>query len=255
MPETVIQMSDVTVVHSRSPRLPLVAGINWEVLAGECWVVTGLQGSGKTALLETAAGLHPYLSGQVRVFGTSVLGAEGDELLRVRRRIGLVFDGHGRLFGSKTVFENVALPLCYHGNKGLDEVFEEVTAFLKLLGLDGLADQTAGRIGRPWAHRVALARALILRPELLLIDNPLTAMDASHLRWWRMFLMRLVEGHPTFGGKPLTLVLATDEPRPLLGIGRKFAVTHGGKWRCLGGRAEFEHCDDPELRELLDERD
>ncbi len=248
-------MSDVTVVHSRSPRLPLVSGVNWEVLSGECWVVTGLQGSGKTALLETAAGLQPYLQGQVQVFGTHVQGAGGDELLRIRRRIGLVFDGHGRLFGAETVFENVALPLCYHGNKSLEDVFEEVTSFLKLLGLDGLSNQTAGRIARPWAHRVALARALILRPELLLVDNPLSALDATHVRWWRTFLMRLLEGHPAFGGKPVTLVLATDEPRPLLGIGRKFAVTHDGKWRCFGTRAEFEHCDDPDLRELLDGMD
>jgi len=248
-------MSDVTVVHPRSPRLPLVSGINWEVFSGECWVVTGLQGSGKTALLETAAGLQPYLRGQVEVFGTPVQGAEGDELLRMRRRIGLVFDGHGRLFGSETVFENVALPLCYHGNKSLEEVFEQVNSFLKLLGLDGLANQSAGRIPRPWAHRVALARALILRPELLLVDNPLTAMDATHVRWWKMFLVRLLEGHPALGRKPITLVLATDEPRPLLGIGQKFAVTHGGKWRCLGTRTEFEQCDDPELRELLADKD
>jgi ABC-type transporter Mla maintaining outer membrane lipid asymmetry ATPase subunit MlaF len=248
-------MSNVTVVHSRSPRLPVVSGVDWDVLPGECWVVTGLQGSGKTALLETAAGLRPYSEGQVQVFGTPVQGAESDEVAQVRRRIGLVFDGHGRLFGAETVLENVALPLCYHANRSLEDVSEEVMSFLKLLGLEGWANQAAGRIGRAWAHRVALARALILRPDLLLIDNPLTALDASHVRWWRYFLVRLLEGHPGLGGKPMTLVLATDEPRPLLSIGQKFAVTHGGKWRCLGGRAEFEQCDDPELRELLDDKD
>jgi phospholipid/cholesterol/gamma-HCH transport system ATP-binding protein len=255
MADPVIQMTDVTVVHSRAPGVPLVSGVNWQVEAGECWVVTGLQGSGKTALIETAAGLHPYPVGEVQVFGQRVHGTEGDGVEEVRRRVGVVFDGHGRLFGSQTVLENVALPLCYHRNQSWDAVGEEVMGLLRVLGLESLAGQSAGRLGRAWAHRVALARALIQRPGLLLVDNPLTGMDPFHSRWWRGFLGRLLAGIPELGGAPMTLVLATDEPRALLGLGRKFAVTHAGRWRCMGDRQEFERCEDPELRELLYDED
>jgi ABC-type transporter Mla maintaining outer membrane lipid asymmetry ATPase subunit MlaF len=251
MADPVIQMTDVTVVHSRAPGVPLVTGVNWRVEEGECWVVTGLQGSGKTALIETAAGLHPYPTGEVQIFGQRVHGTEGEGAEEVRRRVGVVFDGHGRLFGSQTVLENVALPLCYHRNRSWEEVGEEVMGLLQLLGLETLAGQLAGRLARAWAHRVALARALVQRPGLLLVDNPLTGMDPSHARWWRAFLGRLLVGLPELGGVPMTLVLATDEPRALLGLGRKFAVTHAGRWRCMGDRQEFERCNDPELRGLL----
>lgn len=255
MEPPVIEMQDVTVVHSRAPRLPLISGVDWTVAEGDCWVVTGLQGSGKTALLETAAGLHPYLQGEVRVFGALVRGSEGDELGRIRQKVGVVFDGMGRLFPSRSVFENVALPVCYHGNRALDEVVGEVMDFLSMFGLESMADQPAGRLGRAWAHRVALARALVLRPRLLLVDNPLTGLDASHSRWWRSFLVGLLTGLPEFGGTAMTLVLATDEPRGLLGVGRRFAMIHGGRWRCLGGRSEFEGCEDPDLRDLLHDAD
>lgn len=252
----VIEMKGVVVAHPRTPRLPLIQGVDWEVESGDCWVVAGLQGSGKTILLEVAAGLYPCLAGEVRLFGQSLKrGAGEDPWEQSRRRVGLVFDGAGRLFPAETVLENVALPLCYHRNLGLAEVASEVIRFLSSLGLDHLAEQRAGGLSRAWAHRVALARALILRPQLLLVDNPMTGLDPSHARWWRVFLQRLLAGDPEFGGVPMTLVLATDEPRPLLGLGRKFAVTGEGKWLCVGGRREFEQHEDPVLRELLDDAD
>lgn len=246
-----IQMSGVTVVHSRAPRQALLTGVDWRVEAGDCWVVTGMHGSGKTALLETAVGLHPYPEGEVQVFGQRVDGTEENSVGMVRRQVGVVFDGHGRLFGGLTVYENVALPLCYHGNKGVEDVEGEVMGVLREMGLEGVAGQEAGRLGRAWAHRVALARALIQRPRLLMADNPLAGLDPVHARWWRQFLGRLLSGHGGLGLAPMTLVLATDEPRALLGLGRQFAVTHGGRWRCVGDRESFERCDDPELRSLL----
>ncbi len=244
-------MRGVSVVHPESPLKPVVSGVDWEVMAGESWVVTGLEGSGKTLVLETAAGLHPYPVGEVRLFGRPVTGMEGDELAWIRRRMGLVFDGRGRLFASQTVFENVALPLCYHGNKTLESVTPEVWEWLEGMQLENLADQVAGRLGRAWAHRVALARALVLKPEVLLIDNPLAGLDVAHARWWRGFLGQLLTGHPSMENRPMTLILATDSPRTLLGLGMRFAVTQGGHWHPIGDRTAFERCEDPAMQGLL----
>jgi ABC-type transporter Mla maintaining outer membrane lipid asymmetry ATPase subunit MlaF len=254
-PEPIIQMRGVTVVHPQAQQVPVLSGVDWEVLPGDSWVIAGLQGSGKTLLLETAAGLHPFPEGEVQLFGHLVTGHEGDELAVIRRRVGLVFDGRGRLFGSQTVFENVALPLCYHGNLTLEEVTPEVWGWLERMNLGAYADYPAGRLGRAWAHRVALARALVLKPEVLMIDNPLAGLDAAHARWWRFFLGGLLKGHPAMEGRPMTLILATDAPRTLMGLGRRFAVTQDGHWRVVGDRLAFEGCVDPGLQELLHDTD
>ncbi len=242
-------MHGVTVSHPRSPRVALVKDVEWDVQPGECWVVTGGQGSGKTALLETAAGLHPALSGEVRVFGEPMEVAA--RARRIRRRVGLVFDGHGRVFPRMTVYENVALPVTYDHDLSLADAAELVDPILEALELDRIADVPAGRLGRAWARRVAIARAVALRPEILLMDNPVTGLDATNLRWWRGFATRWLEGNPLTGGKAGTLVLASDEVRPLLSIGHRFAVVNDGTWRVLGDRAAFESSDEPLLKELL----
>jgi phospholipid/cholesterol/gamma-HCH transport system ATP-binding protein len=242
-------MHGVTVTHPRTPSVPLLTGVDWEVRAGECWVVTGMQGSGKTALLETAAGLHPNLAGDVLVFGESVRNPA--RIARIRRRVAMVFDGHGRMFPRMTVFENVALPVCYHDDLALAGASGRVNDLLGAMDLERVSDVPAGRLGRAWARRAALARALAMQPEVLLLDNPVTGLDAAHLRWWRAFMVRLLAGDPLLGGRPLTLVIASDEARPLLSLGHRFAVVHDGTWRVVGDRAAFERAEDSVARDLL----
>ncbi len=244
-------MRGVSVVHPELPEKAVLTGVDWEVMAGDSWVITGLERSGKTLLLETAAGLHPFPVGEVRLFGKPVTGMEGDELAWVRRRMGLVFDGRGRLFTSQTVFENVALPLCYHGNRTLEEVTPEVWGWLERMQLESVADQMSGRIGRALARRVALARALVQKPEVLLIDNPMAGLDMEHARWWRGFLGKLLKGDPAMEDRPVTLVLATDSPRTLMGLGKRFAVTQAGHWHLVGDWSAFERSEDPAFQGLL----
>ena len=72
-----------------------------------------------------------------------------------------------------------------------------------------MADQMPGRLRRNWRQRVGLARALILRPEVLLLDNPLAGIDPPQIRWWLTFLTDLVNGHPLMNNRKVTLILAT----------------------------------------------
>jgi ABC-type transporter Mla maintaining outer membrane lipid asymmetry ATPase subunit MlaF len=235
-----IAMDGVRIVQPRNPGVVLIDDVCWTVMPGEFWVVAGLQGSGKTALLETASGLSPQAHGSVRVFGEGVDGgrSESDELPGLRRRLGLVFEGGGRLFPGLNVFENIALPWCYHRNVSLADAAVDLAPLIAYLRLDKLLDQAPGRIGRAWARRVALGRALALGPELLLLDNPLSGLDTAQMRWWRTFLSDASRGHPALGGVPLTLVVASDELRPLLPLGQRFALAHDGRWRILGTGAD-----------------
>ena len=99
---------------------------------------------------------------------------------------------------------------------------------------------------------MGLARALALRPEVLLLDNPAAGMDPSHVRWWRSFLPALAAGHPATGGQRMTIILTTDDLRLWLAPDRQFALVQAGRWRVLGSHAEVEACAEAEVREWLD---
>jgi ABC-type transporter Mla maintaining outer membrane lipid asymmetry ATPase subunit MlaF len=96
-----------------------------------------------------------------------------------------------------------------------------------------------------------LARALALQPELLLLDNPLAGLGVRHRQWLQQFLDRLWRGHEWFGGRPLTLVVATEDLRPWQDAQRKFALLHEKKFIPLGSWAEIENMEHAAIQELM----
>ena len=102
-----------------------------------------------------------------------------------------------------------------------------------------------------WRQRVALARALILQPEVLLVDNPLAGMEPGQALWWLEFLGQLSAGHACLDGRPLALVIATDDFRPWANQGRQFAIIKDKRWLFIGGPAELAASTEPLLHELM----
>ncbi|MEI6340562.1 MAG: ATP-binding cassette domain-containing protein [Verrucomicrobiota bacterium] len=240
-PDVVVDMSGAALGAPDGGRPLLAEGVDWVVRRGEAWLVTGPMNAGKSALLETVAGLRPLAAGSLRFMGQRWEELRGDDLVALRRRVGFVFEGRGRLFPGMTVVENVALPLCYHGNLSLANAAQEVDEWLDEAGLMPMASETAGRLSPAWARRVALVRALVLRPELVLLDDPLAGLDASHGPWWEAFLGRLRHGHPRWKGQGPALLITSGVPRsiPALGSGVRCAVMEAGRWREVGdGRDE-----------------
>ena len=242
-------MINASAASTRSPRLPAVEGIDWRVNAGDYWVVGGLPGSGKSDLLATAAGLQRPLAGTHLLFGTDLTQLNESELLSERLRIGLVFENGGRLLSTLTLAENVALPLQYHRDYSDDEIQRRVETILALTELTEYADLLPNRTTRTWRQRAALARALALQPEILLVDNPLGGLDPRHISWWIDFLARLAGGHELMNGKPVTLVVVPEDLRPWVDQGRQFALLKKRKWVLLGGRVELSAATEPLLRE------
>lgn len=231
------------------PGKSVLRDINWTVGPGEFWVIGGLQGSGKTDFLMMAAGLMAPAAGTYIMSGEEMPIFE-ENRLKERLRIGLVFDG-GQLFNRLTVAENVSLPLRYHANLSKERADEKTTRLLALTELTEWAASTPGAMGRNWRKRVGLARALMLRPDVLLLDNPLAGLDLRHRAWWLRFLSRLSAGHEWMENRKMTLIATADDLRPWRASGRKFAVLREERLIVLGGWDAVENSKDELVRELL----
>jgi ABC-type transporter Mla maintaining outer membrane lipid asymmetry ATPase subunit MlaF len=245
----IIRMDAVACGSMRDLNALVAEDIHWTVPRGDYWVIGGLQGSGKSDFMMMTGGLMPPVRGDYRLFGQE-MPIFDEARLKTRLRLGLVFEG-GQLFNHLTVRENVALPLRYHRNLSLEEANPPVLALLEAMGLAAWSDSTPGAIGRNWQKRAGLARALILQPEVLLIDNPLLGLDLRHASWWLGFLGELSRGHPLLGGKPITLVLAAADLRPWKGCARQFAVLKSKRIVVLGDWQQLEAASDELVRELL----
>ncbi len=145
-------------------------------------VVLGASGSGKSTLLRLIASLERPDSGEIRVDGELRLARLGrEELRRHRRRVGMMFQG-GALLNSITVFDNVALPLREHTELAEAEIREEVHRIFAAVDLDGVDELLPGQLSGGMTKRAALARALVLRPRLLLCDEPFSGIDPATVR-------------------------------------------------------------------------
>jgi ABC-type transporter Mla maintaining outer membrane lipid asymmetry ATPase subunit MlaF len=244
----IIEMVDVAVSSQAFPDQAIVEEVQWTVRRGEYWVIAGMHGSGKSDFLATTAGLLPPLSGDYRLFGHDMPIFE-EQLVPERLRLGMVFEG-GQLLQRLTIKDNVALPLRYHRPHS---DAHEINRMLELTGLNPVADNLPATVSRSWHKRAGLARALMLRPEILLVDDPLTGLDPRHRGWWVEFLRGLSAGHDWLDKKPLTLIVTTEDLRPWRKFGAHFAILQDKRFTPLGRQADIGGHAQPLVKEFLAE--
>jgi phospholipid/cholesterol/gamma-HCH transport system ATP-binding protein len=157
----------------------ILKDINLDIHKAENVVVLGKSGSGKSTLIKCMIGLMEPDEGEICIFGQDMAQIDYDELNRFRTRIGFLFQS-GALYDSMTVYENLAFPLRHHkkemGKEKLDQLIHEV---LENVGLPEAGDMMPAELSGGMSKRIGLARTLILKPEIMLYDEPTTGLDTA----------------------------------------------------------------------------
>ena len=150
--------------------------VTFDVPKGKTSAVLGPSGTGKSVLLKVIIGLLRPEEGQVYIEGDPIVGVREKEVLRIRRKIGVLFQD-GALFGSMNLFDNIAFPLVEHTSKTEKEIREIVLAKSDLVGLGAHLLKLPGEVSGGMRKRAGLARALVLEPEILFFDEPDSGLD------------------------------------------------------------------------------
>ena len=167
-------------VRVRFGRRPVFDELDCAFPRGRITIVMGGSGTGKSTILKLIGGLIRPDAGQVFVAGEETTRLRDVELNRVRRRLGMLFQD-GALLDSMTVFDNVALPLREHTDLSAAEIAEEVERRLSAVGLEDVSDLLPGQLSGGMLRRVGLARAIVMDPEILLCDEPLSGLDPPNV--------------------------------------------------------------------------
>ena len=169
-----IEARDLTVTFQQQD---VLRAVNVSISRGQTLAVFGESGCGKTVFMKSLVGLIRPTSGEVRFDGSSLEEIQFEQLTETRRRFGFVFQ-NAALFDSMSVFDNVAFPLVQQGVASKKEIDERVMRHLAEVGLpQEVAQRQPAQLSGGMRKRVGLARALILRPEVVVYDEPTTGLD------------------------------------------------------------------------------
>jgi len=185
----VIRFVDVTLGYDTRV---ILRDLSLEVYKGEVVALIGGSGSGKTTLLRAATGQIRAQKGAVTVFDQDVNRMSAQQLGAVRRRMGVLFQ-QGALFTDLSVFDNVAFPLRELSHDSESVILDKVLDKLDQVGLKRAAHLSVSEISGGMARRVALARAIVLEPEIILFDEPFAGLDPISLGMTARLIRRLTD--------------------------------------------------------------
>ena len=207
----------------------VLSDITLNIDVGEYFIILGPTGAGKTVLLESIAGLYPVRSGEIWLRGKEVTGVESE-----KRRISIVYQDHV-LFPHLSVKDNILFGLKMH-NASADEQKSRLNWVAELLGISELLHRRPDTLSGGEKQKVALARAIVTQPELLLVDEPLSALDLETRESVQQELRQL---HKALG---ITILHVTHDFEEAISLGNRIAVIGEGRLMQVGTPEEiFRH--------------
>ena len=237
MSEPLVECRGLTVGYDDKP---VLSGLDLVIERGEIVALLGGSGCGKSTLLRTLVGLLPPLAGTVELFGRPLYELPLDDRNRLLARTGTAFQ-QDALFGSMTLEDNIALPLCELTRVPAPVVAEMVRMRLALVGLAGLEHRLPGELSGGQRKRAALARASILDPELMFCDEPSAGLDPAVAAGIDETLLqfRAVLG--------ITLAVVSHELESIRTIADRAVLFADGGIRAAGTIDELSRSRDPEV--------
>jgi phospholipid/cholesterol/gamma-HCH transport system ATP-binding protein len=219
-------------------------GLDLEVAGGSVTAIMGPSGTGKTTLLRHLTGQLRPDAGSVRVDGREVTGLSRHGLFELRERIGFLFQ-NSALLTDFSVFENVAFPLRQHTRLAEELLRAVVLTKLQAVGLRGAANLMPSELSGGMARRVALARAIVFDPMLILYDEPFVGLDPIALNQ----VLRLIRTlNQTLG---ITSIVVAHELAAIRQVADRIYLIAGGKLVAEGAPDELAHRDSPWTRQFF----
>ncbi|MDH7459671.1 ATP-binding cassette domain-containing protein [Chitinophagaceae bacterium 26-R-25] len=219
--------------------------INLTLCKGENLVVLGRSGQGKSVTIQCIVGLIDYDEGSLKVFGKEIKDLSEDELKEIRLKLGFLFQS-GALYDSMTVRENLAFPLTrVMKMKDEDKINQEVEDVLDAVGLKDAIDKMPGDLSGGMRKRIGLARTLILKPAIMLYDEPTTGLDPITSKEISQLIMDLRKKYQT------SSIIITHDMTCAKITGDRILVLQDGKFIAEGSYEDLEKSQDENVNSFF----
>jgi len=224
---------------------PVLDDVSFRIENGESVAIIGRSGSGKSVLLKHLIGLLQPDRGAVLIDGENIVGMNERQLLRVRRKFGMVFQG-AALFDSMTVAENVAFGLRRYEHLSEEQIASRVAGALEVVDLAGTEEKSPAELSGGMRKRAGLARAIIYEPQIVLYDEPTTGLDPIVSDSIDQLMVRVRDRFR------VTTVVVTHDMRTARRVGQRILMLHECRVHATGTPDEIFASRDPVVRQFID---
>jgi phospholipid/cholesterol/gamma-HCH transport system ATP-binding protein len=228
-------------------RQEILRGFSLDIFKGETLVLLGKSGGGKSVFLRHLIGLMKPVSGEILFEGRDIGAMNERELVPIRRKIGMLFQD-GALFDSMNVYDNVAFPLREHGERDEKSVRQKVNEALELVNMSGHNKKMPVNLSGGMRKRVALARAIISPPQVILYDEPTTGLDPIVSDSINRLIRRLQKQ------LAVTSIVVTHDMTTCYQVADRVALLNEGRRHFYGTLDDLRSTQDVTVRDFVDGR-